>query len=105
MKTGIIIEAEITDKGLNDIVVKRTFVHGEEWVRSQPELNTDDANEFIDLMVEGIQTIIMALHDKGLADSAAMYRETLEKMDKAFIQPCITSVTKTDDKKKYKGQG
>ena len=105
MKTGIIIEADLTDKGLNNFSVKRTFVEGEEWVRSLPEFNKEDADEFIDLMVNGIQTVIMALHDKGLVDSAAKHRETLAKMDKAFVEPCITDISKVDETKKHKSQG
>ena len=104
MKTGVMIEAEITDKGLNNFSVRRMFVVGEEWVRSRPELNLEDANEFIELMVEGIQSIIMNCHDKGLADSPAMHRKALAMMDKAFVQACKTSIDTTKDKKNYKGE-
>ena len=77
MRTGLIIEAEITDKGLNDFHVRRVHVNGEEWMRNENEgkMTVNDARKWIELMVEGITTVIYSAHDAGIKDCRIFKRD------------------------------
>ena len=107
MKTGIIIEADVTNKGLNNFSINRTFIHGEDWEcnESDNELSLNDADKYIELMVEGIVTVMMVLHDKGLKDSAKSLRDVIAKLEESFIQPANTSVSNPSMKDGYRTTG
>lgn len=102
-KTGLIIEAEVTPKGLNDFHVKRVFIPGEDWVENESsEFNVIDAKKWAELMVEGLVTVIYAAHDAKIKDSAEFLRETIKHLEDSFIIPAITNVNPNEDGKNYK---
>ncbi len=104
MRTGLIIEAEITEKGLNDFRVKRVHVVGEEWEGNENEgrMTVNDARKWIELMVEGITTVIYSAHDAKIKDSAEFLRETIDKLGQAFAVPAKTSIDVDAEIKNYK---
>lgn len=106
MRTGLIIEAEVTEKGLNDFHVRRVHVHGEEWERNENEgrMTVNDARKWIELMVEGITTVIYSAHDAGIKDSAEFLRETIDKLGHAFAVPAKTEIALDSNEKNYKVQ-
>jgi len=106
MRTGLIIEAEITEKGLNDFHVRRVCVNGEEWERNENEgrMTVNDARKWIELMVEGITTVIYSAHDAKIKDSAEFLRETIDKLGHAFAVPAKTGININPDDKDYKVQ-
>lgn len=99
MKTGLIIEAEETDKGLNNFSIKRVHVKGEDWVNNEgDDFNMVDANKWTDLMVEGIITVIYNAHERNVKDSAEYLREVIHKLEQAFIKPADVSVVHSEEK-------
>lgn len=99
MKTGLIIEAEETDKGLNNFSIKRVHVKGEDWVDNEGnDFNMIDANKWVDLMVEGIVTVIYNAHECNVKDSAEYLREVIHKLEQAFIKPADVSVVHSEEK-------
>lgn len=94
MKTGVMIEANLNGLNLENISVKRIFnvENPSEW-ENDKDFNLESANKLIDLMVEGIITVIMNCHDSKIEDSAVMYRETLDKLLQSFSTPCRTNIT------------
>jgi len=102
MKTGIIIEADVTDKGLNHFSLKRVYVKGEDWVDNEKEtFNIDDADKWIELMVEGITTVIYNAHEMKIKDSAQYLREVISQLEQAFIKPANVSVDENTKSKDY----
>ncbi len=97
-KTGLIIEAESENDELNNFTIRRATVVGENWVQNKDSknLNVDDANDWIDLMVEGITTVIYNCHDQKIKDSAEFLRETIAKLEQSFIKPSDTNVRDCD---------
>ena len=106
MRTGLIIEAEITEKGLNDFHVRRVHVNGEGWERNENEgrMTVNDARKWIELMVEGITTVIYNAHDAKIKDSAEFLRETIDKLSHSFAVPAKTNISVNPDEKNYKAQ-
>lgn len=106
MRTGLIIEAEITEKGLNDFHVRRVHVNGEDWERNEHEgrMTIGDARKWVELMVEGITTVIYSAHDAKIKDSAEFLRETMDKLGQAFAVPAKTNISVNPDDKNYKVQ-
>lgn len=97
MKSGCIITAEVTDKGLNHVNVNRigfSRTDNTEWVKNESEtmLTKADAENYVELMVEGIMTVIYCAHDNNIKDSAQFMRETIEKLQQVFVQPANTNV-------------
>lgn len=89
MKTGIIVEAEVTDRGINHVSVHRTFVEGEEWVADEDKAspNLNDINKYSELLVEGMITVIAYAHKAGLKDECVHLREVINRLEASFVQP------------------
>ena len=99
MKTGLIIEATETEKGLNDFSVKRVHIKGENWISNQSnDFNMIDANKWVDLMIEGTVTVIYTAHDLKEKDSAEFLREVISKLEQSFIKPANTSISYPESK-------
>ena len=104
-KTGLIIEAEVTNKGLNHFSVHRVSVNGEDWVKNEGNKpNIVDANNWVELIVEGITTIIMNCHDLKIKDSAEFLREVMGKLEQSFIVASNTHVSTSPNDKEYKSK-
>ncbi len=105
LKTGLIIEAELENGELNNFSVKRVSVQGEEWVDNEfGQFNIVDANKWVDLMVEGITTVIYTAHEGGIKDSAAFLREVIHKLEQSFIKPADVNVDENSERKEYTGR-
>ncbi len=97
MKSGLVIVANVTERGLDDVTVNRigySRTDESEWIKpeSDSELTEKDANDLVGLMVEGIMTVIYCAHEKGIKDSAKFMRETINRLEEVFIKPANTSV-------------
>ena len=103
MKTGLIVQADETDRGLDNFSVKRVSVNGEDWVENSNNstLNVKDATKWIELMREGIMTVILACHDTKIRDSADFFREVLHDFEISFATVCKTSVIPNSPEKLF----
>lgn len=106
LKTGIIIEAILSnDNQYSNITINRIGKNntGDEWVqnRSNDEVLLVDLEDYVSLLTEGITTVILSAHDLNLKDSAAFFRETLTKLENAFVTPAFTKTTIEPGDKKY----
>ncbi len=101
-KTGLIIEGEVTDNGLNNISVFRVNCNGENWVQNK-ELypNIDDSKDWLELLREATISIILNVHDLKIKDSAELFREVIHDLEVSFSQPAITKTVENPEERLY----
>ncbi len=87
LKTGLIITAAKTNGELNNFSVKRiTGSPNEmaEWEPQEPEFNIKECNDYINLLCEGIGTVIQHSENLKLASGPEMLRLVISRIEDSY---------------------
>ncbi len=87
LKTGLIITASKTNGELNNFSVTRITsspTAEDEWEQQEPEFNIKECNDYINLLCEGLGTVIQHAENLKLASGPEMLRLVISRIEDSY---------------------